>query len=105
MSARLTFVLATGPETGDVACVVELALAARRRNLAVSLFAMHRGVVALAATPAAVAALHDADCDLVGCATSADQHGVDLAALGVTAGSQDDHAALTDGRHRVVAFT
>lgn len=105
MSSRLAFVLATGPETGDLAYVVELALAARRRKLPVAIFVMHRGVLALAAHPTAVAALIEADCDLIGCATSADQYHVDLAALGVVAGSQDDHAAITDHRHRVVAFT
>jgi hypothetical protein len=101
----LAFVLATGPETGDLGYVVELAMAARRRKLAVAVFVMHRGVLALAAHPTAVATLLDADCDVIGCATSADAHGVDLAALGVVAGSQDDHAAFTDARHRVIAFT
>lgn len=105
MSTRLGIVLATGPEHGDLAYIVGLAMAARRRKLPVAIFAMHRGVIALAAHPAAVATLLDADCDVIGCATSADTHGVDLAALGVTAGSQDDHAAITDHRHRVLAFT
>lgn len=105
MSARLGFVLATGPETGDLGYVVELAMAARRRKLAVAIFAMHRGVLALAADPVAVTTLLDADCDVIGCATSADRHQIDLAALDVTAGSQDDHAAITDHRHRVLAFT
>lgn len=105
MTQRLAFVLATGPETGDLAYVVELAMAARRRKLPVAIFVMHRGVLALAADPTAVATLFDADCDLIGCATSADRHHVDLAALGVVAGSQDDHAAITDHRHRVLAFT
>ncbi len=105
MSPHLAFVLATGPEAGDVDRVVELALAARRRRLPVSIFAMHRGVLALAASPVAVATLLDADCDVVGCATSADLHHVDLAALGVVAGSQDDHAAFTGPRFRVIAFT
>jgi hypothetical protein len=102
MNPRLSFVLAT---VSDLPYVVELAMAARRRKLPVAIFAMHRGVVALAANPVAVATLLDADCDVIGCATSADKHGIDLGALGVTAGSQDDHAALTDHRHRVVAFT
>ena len=105
MTARLGVVIATGPETSDLGHVAALAHAARRRGIPVSIFAMHRGVLALAAAPAVIAALHDAGCDLVGCATSADAHGVDLAVLGVVAGSQDDHAAFTDHRHRVVAFT
>ncbi len=105
MSPRLGLVLATGPEVQDLQRVLAVARAARRRRLAVAVFAMHRGVVALAAAPAVVAALLDAGCDVIGCATSADRHGVDLAALGVVAGSQDDHAAITDRRHAVVAFT
>jgi hypothetical protein len=105
MSARLGLILATGPETGDLPRLLALATAARHRGLAVDVFAMHAGVLALAAAPATVAALVDAGCDVVGCATSADRHGVDLAALGVVAGSQDDHAAATDARHHVVAFT
>ena len=105
MSTHVAFVLATGPETGDLAYLVELALAARRRKLQVAIFAMHHGVRALAAHPADVARLLDADCDVIGCATSADAHAIDLVALGVVAGSQDDHAALTDPRYRVIAFT
>ncbi len=104
---RLTFVLATGPAVGDLARIVALARAAQRRHVPTALFAMHHGVTTLAAAPALVAALHDADCDVVGCATSADQLGVELATLaaaGVAIGSQDDHARLVDGA-RVVAFT
>ena len=105
MTTHLAFVLTTAPESGDLAYVVELAMAARRRKLPVSLFAMYHGVRTLAANPVAVATLLDADCDLIGCATSADAYGIDLAALGVVAGSQDDHAAFTDARYRVIAFT
>ncbi len=105
MVSRLGLVLATGPATGDLAHACALAHAARRRGLAVELFAMHDGVRALAAAPAAVRALLDDGCEVVACATSADRAGIDLARLGLTAGSQDDHAAVTDGRHRVVAFT
>ena len=42
--------------------------------------------------------------EVIGCATSADAAGIELAALGVVVGSQDDHAALCAWADRVVAF-
>jgi hypothetical protein len=98
---RLGLVLATA---ADLPPVVGLARAAARRRIAVRLFAMHAGVVALDADRAAVAALLEAGAEVIGCATSADRAGVDLAGLGVVAGSQDDHAALCAWAERVVAF-
>ena len=53
---------------------------------------------------AAVAALVDDGHEVIGCATSADAAGIELAALGVVVGSQDDHAALCAWADRVVAF-
>lgn len=98
---RLGLVLATA---ADLPHVAALARAARRRGVAVRLFAMHVGVEALARDRAEVAALLDDGCEVVACATSADRDGVDLAALAVLAGSQDDHAALCAWADRVVAF-
>lgn|GEM_PF-2409063 len=98
----LGLVLAT---RDDLRHLLGLALAARTRGVAVRVFAMHEGVAALRAEPAAIAALLEAGCELVGCATSADRAAVDLAGLGVVAGSQDDHAALCAWAERVVAFT
>ena len=98
---RLGLVLATAT---DLPYVAGLAHAARAQALAVRVFAMHAGVLALAAAPSVVAALLDDGCELCGCATSADRAGVALAALGVVAGSQDDHAALCAWADRVVAF-
>ena len=102
--AELGLVLATAA-ADDRAAVVGLAHAARRRGLAVTVFAMHDGVAALAAVPAVIAALTDDGCELIGCATSADARGIALADLGLIVGSQDDHAALAHRAHRLVAFT
>ena len=102
--AELGLVLATA-DPGDVAALAGLAHAARRRGLTVTVFAMHDGVAALAAAPAVISALTDDGCELIGCATSADARGLELAALGLTVGSQDDHAALAHRAHRLVAFT
>lgn len=102
----LGLVIATGPALADLAHACGLAAAARARGVAVRLFAMHDGVAALAADPAAIAALIDAGCDVIACATSADRAGIAIAALGgAAAGSQDDHAALCAWADRVVAFT
>ncbi len=109
MSAReLGLILATADD-GDVEAALGLAHAARARGLAVTVFAMHDGVRALAAPTriAAVAAALDHGCELQICATSARAQQVDLAVLlglGVREGSQDDHAALAHRAHRLVAF-
>lgn len=98
---RLGLVLAAA---GDLGHVAGLAHAARRAGVAVRVFAMHDGVRALAAAPAAVAALLDDGVEVAACATSADRDGVALAPLGLAPGSQDDHAALVAGADRLVAF-
>lgn len=98
---RLGLVLAT---TDDLPHVAALARAARRRGVAVRLFAMHVGVAALARSVDTVTALVDDGCEVVACATSADRDGVDLGTLPIVAGSQDDHAALCAWADRVVAF-
>lgn len=98
---RLGLVLATAE---DLPLVCALARAALARRVAVRVFAMHHGVRALAGAPAAVAALVDDGHEVIGCATSADAAGIELAALGVVVGSQDDHAALCAWADRVVAF-
>lgn len=102
---RLGLVVATAPEAGDFPLAAALALAARRAGVAVELFAMSAGVAALAAEPERVAALLDAGCDLVACQVSSAALGVDLAALGVSEGSQDDHAAIAGRADRFLAFT
>lgn len=102
--ARLALVLGTAD---DLPRAAALAHAARAAGVEVAVFAMHDGVDALAAAPAAVAALLEADCEVVACGTSADARGVTEEALepGVVLGSQDDHAAIVHRADRVVAFT
>jgi hypothetical protein len=96
---KLAVVLAT---RADLAHAVALALAARRARHEVALFAMDAGCHALAESPAAVAALADADCELVACSNSA----VGLALPdGVLRGSQDDHAAIVATSDRLIALT
>jgi len=96
---KLGIVLST---RGDLGHAVALALAARRGRHEVALFAMDAGCQALADAPALVAALVEADCELVACSNSA--VGVALPDE-VVRGSQDDHAALVGTSDRVVALT
>jgi len=96
---KLGIVLAT---RSDLALAVDLALAARRARHEVALFAMDTGCQALAGEPALVAALVDADCELIACSNSA--VGVDLPDA-VVRGSQDDHAAIVGTSDRVIALT
>jgi hypothetical protein len=96
---KLGIILATA---GDLAHAVAIAQAARRARHEVSLFAMDAGCQALAAAPAMVAALTDADCELIACSNSA----VGLVLPDeVMRGSQDDHAAIVGTSDRVIAFT
>jgi intracellular sulfur oxidation DsrE/DsrF family protein len=96
---KLGIILAT---RDDLAHAVAVALAARRARHEVSLFAMDAGCHALAADPAQVAALADADCELFACSNSA--VGIDLPDE-VIRGSQDDHAAVLATSDRVIALT
>lgn len=100
---RMTLVVSTPPGRGDLPRAVDLALAARRRGVDVDVFVMSDAVAGLA--PAVIAELVDVGCDVVACATSADELGVDLDGTGATLGSQDDHAAAVHRADRVVAFT
>ena len=97
-AVKLGIVLATG----DFSRAAAIALAARRADHEVALFAMDIGCQALADAPALVAALLDADCELTACSNSA--VGVALPD-GVVRGSQDDHAAVVVTSDRVVALT
>ena len=96
---KLGIVLATRSDLGHA---TELALAARRARHEVAMFAMDTGCQALADEPALVAALADADCELIACSNSA--AGLALPDA-VVRGSQDDHAAIVVTSDRVVAFT
>ena len=96
---KLGIVLGT---RADLRHTVALALAARRARHEVSLFAMDAGCAALAAEPALVRDLLDADCELTACSNSA--VGLELPD-GVLRGSQDDHAAVVGTADRLIALT
>jgi hypothetical protein len=95
---KLGIVLATD----DAGRAAAIALAARRAHHEVALFAMDAGCQALAAAPALVAALLEADCEVTACSNSA--AGIPLPD-GVVRGSQDDHAAVVATSDRVIALT
>jgi hypothetical protein len=86
---KLGIVLATAD---DLEHAIAIALAARRADHEVCVFAMDAGCRALA----------DADCELFACSNSA--VGLDLPDA-VVRGSQDDHAAVVVTSDRVVALT
>lgn len=96
---KLGIVLATH---GDLGRAAAIALAARRADHEVAMFAMDAGCRALAEAPELVAALLDADCEVTACSNSA--AGIALPD-GVVRGSQDDHAAVVVTSDRVVALT
>lgn len=96
---KLGIVLATHDDLGRAAAI---ALAARRADHEVAMFAMDAGCRALAEAPELVAALLDADCEVTACSNSA--AGIALPD-GVVRGSQDDHAAVVVTSDRVVALT
>jgi hypothetical protein len=98
-AVKLGIVLAT---RADFAHARALALAARRAGHEVAVFAMDAGCAAVAAEPAAIHELLDADVELTACANSS----VGLAMPdGVVVGSQDDHAKVVATSDRVVALT
>jgi sulfur relay (sulfurtransferase) complex TusBCD TusD component (DsrE family) len=90
---------------GDLSRAAALCHAARSAGVEVAVFAMADAVGDLAAAPAALAALLDDGVEVVACAHSAQLRGLCEADLGVTLGSQDDHAAIVHRADRVVAFT
>lgn len=98
-AVKLGIVLATRV---DLPAAHAIALAARRARHEVTMFVMDAGCLALADSPATVAELVDADCEITVCSNSA--LGLELSDL-VTHGSQDDHAAVLGTSDRVIALT
>ena len=96
---KLGIVLTTA---ADLEHAIAIALAARRADHEVALFAMDAGCRALADAPERVAVLADADCELFACSNSA----IGLALPdAVVRGSQDDHAAVVVTSDRLIALT
>jgi len=100
--SQLGLVLSTAPEHGDFERVVRIALAARARDLEVSVFVMDAAVT-WAADPR-IGELLDAGCDVTACATNLHELGLEVQD-GVVRGGQDDHARLVHASDRVLAFT
>ncbi len=102
---RLAIVLSTGPERGEFAPAAALAHAARSVGIDVEIFFMHQGVDCAARAPDAMRRLAQDGCELIACASSADQLGLHDLPADLFLGSQDDHAAMVGRADRVVAFT
>jgi sulfur relay (sulfurtransferase) complex TusBCD TusD component (DsrE family) len=100
----LALVVST-PDAAELDHALALAAAARSRGEEVAIFVMSDAVAGLPDRRAALAALADDHVELVCCATSASERGLDEAAAGMTFGSQDDHARIVDRADRLVAFT
>ncbi len=102
---RLALIVSTPPVAGDFQRAFSLARAARARNIDVGLFFMHEAVTGLPTRRSALSALADDGCELIACASSAEQFAISSEDLPLILGSQDDHAALVQRADRVVAFT
>ena len=89
----------------DVDLALGLALGARDRDIDVDVFVMDEAVAAVASRREQVERLVDAGCELCACAHSASERGLADTDLGMTLGSQDDHAAIASRADRLVAFT
>lgn len=97
-------IVVSTPGPGDMAAAIDLASAAFEAGHEVGMFVMSDAVRELLHQAPALASLADGGCDIWACATSVDALAVSTGE-GVKLGSQDDHAALVHGAHRVVAFT
>ena len=102
---RLTIVVSTAAESGDLDAAFELARAACACGVYVSLFFMSDVVAGLPARRAELAELVEDGCELAVCAASAAAAGLEEADIGLPLGGQDDHAAMVSRADRVVAFT
>jgi predicted peroxiredoxin len=101
---RLAIVMATS-DRDDFDRAAALALAARRADVEVAVFAMDDAVALLADAPAFADTLTAAGCELTACAHSAHVRGLGAERVPITLGSQDDHAAIVHAADRTVAFT
>jgi sulfur relay (sulfurtransferase) complex TusBCD TusD component (DsrE family) len=102
---RLTIVVSTAAESGDLEAAFELARAASACGAYASLFFMSDAVAGLPARRAELAELADDGCELAVCAASAARAGLGEEDIGMPLGGQDDHAAMVSRADRVVSFT
>ncbi|HWM89005.1 MAG TPA: DsrE family protein [Kofleriaceae bacterium] len=102
---RLTIVVSTAAECGDLDAAFELARAACACGVYVSMFFMSDAVAGLPQRRAELTELTDDGCELAVCAASAAAAGLGEAEIGLPLGGQDDHAAMVSRADRVVAFT
>jgi sulfur relay (sulfurtransferase) complex TusBCD TusD component (DsrE family) len=105
VARRLTIVVSTEAERGDIDAAFELARAASACGVYVSMFFMSDAVAGLPSRRAELAELAEDGCELAVCAASAAAAGLCEADIGLPLGGQDDHAAMVSRADRVVAFT
>jgi len=102
---RLTIVVSTAAERGDLDAAFELARAASACGVYVSMFFMSDAVADLPARREELAELADDGCELAVCAASAAAAGLGEEDIGLPLGGQDDHAAMVSRADKVVSFT
>jgi sulfur relay (sulfurtransferase) complex TusBCD TusD component (DsrE family) len=102
---RLTLVVSTAAERGELDAALALARAAGAAGAYVSMFFMSEAVAGLPARRAELAGLAEVGCELAVCAASAHAAGLGERDIGLPLGGQDDHAAMVSRADRVVAFT
>ncbi len=102
---RLAIVLSRPLGPGNFSLAASIADAACQMGHDVGLFFMSAAVRDLPQHRKTLCALSEAGCDLIACASSARDAGISQPMLGITLGSQDDHAALVHRADRVVAIT
>ena len=102
---RLAIVLSRPFESGNFSLAQAIGHAACQASCEVGIFFMSDAVLDLPENRAALSLLADAGCELIACASSADRAGISQQMVGMTLGSQDDHAALVHRADRVVAIT
>ena len=104
VNKRLAIVLSTA-SARDWSHVDALARAGCAARCQVAIFVMSDAIDLLTERRSDTAHLLELGCDVIACAASATARQRTQTDVGVTLGSQDDHAAIVDRAHRVVAFT
>ena len=100
---RLAIIVSTAAK--DFPLAFELAHKGCLLGHEVGIFFMSNAVQHLPIHRSELHELVEAGCELMACGSSASQAGISEKHLGITLGSQDDHAALVHKSDRVLAFT